>query len=766
MAIIDFPILYVPDPIKGKPLAQGQLFVGEPDLDPEIIINQKQLRIVQEDGTKIDVGQPFILSDGGVPVYQGSTVRLDVDGNFSLKILNSFGSQKYYIENVFEGQPVTRQEVVLKFDTLADAIVNTELVDDDEFTVGDRGNSTWKAIPLTTPSSGAPDIGSIVTSTGVPTLSFEIIPGSDGLITFEMYGIDITGATSASTDIQSALDSITNITIGSGAFKIDSTVYIKGNGRTLVANGVAEAVFNVQAGIEGLVIGNDATSSDTNHNMNVGGFKISGGATGLSVGGNGTGPKAVLGSIHDIEITGATTRGLRLISPQGVKFSDLNVRDNALGCFFDTVQAITASQFLRCRFFQNTAEGVLIHGCEGISFISCNVEANGTHGVSMIKQVGKAIAGVVFSNECWFEGNGASGASNSIFGDDTAIASVSIDSVNFNGLANGTRHIELPANEVVLTNNRLIGGDASFSINTKLSGFNNAGDVVVPANQFGLFSHNGVTYGRHADLRETLTIQGTALTDRTDPAINVVKGRLFMEDSTIRMFSPNAVDGESIAQFDINSGGTGVQVERYNCGADDDRVGIQFGYALANFRTWYDDAGNLRTKTSDPTSNNDGTVIGTQTATLTHLYKIGEEIEIGDTVKLVSRKLYKTTSLNDPLCVGVYAGLSDGLVSSFGEPNVRQPINDNSDNYDDELLLLPESDLGAIIAVGDTRTNQSGVETQFINCTGTVNAGDYLCSSSVVGKAMAQGDDIMHSYTIGKAIDVTDGNVYAYIYSG
>lgn len=101
MAIIDLPILYVPDPTKGKPLAFGQILVGEPDLDPEVVVNQKQLSILQEDGTKVDVGQPFILSAGGVPVYNGSTVRLSVDGNYSLKILSSGGDQEYYIENIF-----------------------------------------------------------------------------------------------------------------------------------------------------------------------------------------------------------------------------------------------------------------------------------------------------------------------------------------------------------------------------------------------------------------------------------------------------------------------------------------------------------------------------------------------------------------------------------------------------------------------------------------------------------------------------------------
>ena len=142
MAIIDFPILYVPDPTKGKPLFYGQIFVGNPDTDPEQPTNQKQLNIVQEDGTKVPVDQPFILSAGGVPVYNGSPVRLDVDGNYSIKILNRLGAQAYYIENIFEGEPVTEEElpqyVSAEFSTVNDMVngssINLGNVDWNDYT--------------------------------------------------------------------------------------------------------------------------------------------------------------------------------------------------------------------------------------------------------------------------------------------------------------------------------------------------------------------------------------------------------------------------------------------------------------------------------------------------------------------------------------------------------------------------------------------------------------------------------------------------------
>ncbi len=122
MAVIDFPILYIPDPTKGRPLFSGQIFVGIPDLDPEVVINQKQLNVIQEDGTVVPVDQPFLLSAGGVPIYQNQTVRLDVDGNYSLKILDKLGAQTYFVDNVLEDEPITELEVNVIIDASNDRL--------------------------------------------------------------------------------------------------------------------------------------------------------------------------------------------------------------------------------------------------------------------------------------------------------------------------------------------------------------------------------------------------------------------------------------------------------------------------------------------------------------------------------------------------------------------------------------------------------------------------------------------------------------------
>lgn len=196
MSVINWNILYINDPLKGRPLFNGKIFVGEPDLDPEIVINQKQLNVVQEDGTVVAVPQPFILSAGGAPMYNGSPVRLDVDGNFSIKILDRNDSQTYYIENIFEGQPVTVEELpgltdttiypivetyiindlsqAYEFATLDDAVTSTisfppgKVINIKERTTGNGGGAMWDVVLA---SSVTPNTFNIVQCTGAPTLA-------------------------------------------------------------------------------------------------------------------------------------------------------------------------------------------------------------------------------------------------------------------------------------------------------------------------------------------------------------------------------------------------------------------------------------------------------------------------------------------------------------------------------------------------------------------------------------------------------------------
>lgn len=87
---------YIPNPSIGRSLSLADIYVGEPDTDPEIVGNQKQISIQQENGSIVQVSQPITTGAGGVPLYNGSPVIILVEGNYSLKIVNSGGSQIYY----------------------------------------------------------------------------------------------------------------------------------------------------------------------------------------------------------------------------------------------------------------------------------------------------------------------------------------------------------------------------------------------------------------------------------------------------------------------------------------------------------------------------------------------------------------------------------------------------------------------------------------------------------------------------------------------
>jgi len=78
-------------------------------------------------------------------------------------------------------------------------------------------------------------------------------------------------------------------------------------------------------------------------------------------------------------------------------------------------------------------------------------------------------------------------------------------------------------------------------------------------------------------------------------------------NSRLTVANTAAGDGSNIADFigsDINQR---LVVSNFTCGSDEDRVGLIWeNQGVALWRNWMDDAGNLRLKNSNPTSNTDG----------------------------------------------------------------------------------------------------------------------------------------------------------------
>lgn len=122
--IVTLNIEYFPDPTRGRPVFNGDIYVGEPDTDPEIPANQKQVTLREEDGTLVSVAQPVNTGAGGVPMYNGSPVQMLVDGDYSLKVLDKLGVQVYYVANSDVDDPVFND---ITLDAI-DSIVNDAAV--------------------------------------------------------------------------------------------------------------------------------------------------------------------------------------------------------------------------------------------------------------------------------------------------------------------------------------------------------------------------------------------------------------------------------------------------------------------------------------------------------------------------------------------------------------------------------------------------------------------------------------------------------------
>lgn len=101
MTQIILPFFSVPDPTKAAPLFSAQLFFGIPDQDPEQPENQVIVNAVQENGDLVAIPQPVLTGPGGVPEFNGSPVQLDIDGNYSYKVLDRFNAQVYFLATVF-----------------------------------------------------------------------------------------------------------------------------------------------------------------------------------------------------------------------------------------------------------------------------------------------------------------------------------------------------------------------------------------------------------------------------------------------------------------------------------------------------------------------------------------------------------------------------------------------------------------------------------------------------------------------------------------
>ncbi|MFW0776271.1 MAG: phage tailspike protein [Rickettsiales bacterium] len=246
MSIVTPSITYYPDPTKGRPVFNGYIYIGEPDLDPQIPANQKQASLKLEDGTTIPIGQPIRTGPGGVVTHNGSYAVVVADGDYSVKVLNSEMSQVYYVPSnsgIFDASQISIIVNGLQRTSVQSYLDNKEVADYaavralpvEQLVVGDKiwvqgfpdaweKKAGWAAL-------GAADSGwYIVPSSNTDDSYYESTSAIPNVL---IYGADPTGVVDSSSAFASAFADHKIVLAPEGSFRANTGVTIP-KGCTLI----------------------------------------------------------------------------------------------------------------------------------------------------------------------------------------------------------------------------------------------------------------------------------------------------------------------------------------------------------------------------------------------------------------------------------------------------------------------------------------------------------------------------------------------------
>ena len=152
--LIRLPFSYYPNPNIARPVFNGQVAIATAGTAPnDFPANLKT--IVDSDGTPLP--NPISISAGGVVNNGGTPVEAFTDGNYAMLVTDSDGVQIYYVEDRFDGEPITADNIGsfawLQESTAVSAAALTTLAVGDavrtqgRVTSGDGGENDYVVVP-------------------------------------------------------------------------------------------------------------------------------------------------------------------------------------------------------------------------------------------------------------------------------------------------------------------------------------------------------------------------------------------------------------------------------------------------------------------------------------------------------------------------------------------------------------------------------------------------------------------------------------------
>ena len=438
--IVELPYKYYPDPTKGKPVYLGYIYIGEPNTDPEVVINQKQVTMSESctcsDGST-PIAQPIRTGAGGVPEFNGSSIALFTEGNYSIKVLNSKGDQVYYSGNVRDGEPLTlnNTEIVLNFSTLSEAVsadyaTAGAAANLKERTTGNGGGAMWDYVLASSVTTNTFDV---VACTGDTSLA--LVLRVVGSVLASTFGASPNSTADTNRDaIQAAIDFASSenrglVVISSGVHLISNTAYVGASGA-----GVQSLILRDNVWLEGVSLSSVIKLQDNAYGAGAYGRIIT------SLGDSGAEDGLINSGVRNLTVDGnkdnqiASTQYTNILLEAKGEVSVIGCR--SINCQGNgvMVRGQVAAIAKNIRITDNTVKGVTGIGIQAAQFDGCQILANNVDDCvnNAIDIYGNKSGDTLSTTSLWvISGNVCSNSLNGIFPETVRDGVVSNNSISF-----------------------------------------------------------------------------------------------------------------------------------------------------------------------------------------------------------------------------------------------------------------------------------------------------------------------------------------------